>query len=89
MNSVVAPCLSPVGQDLDQLCVNAIRTLSIDAVQAADSGHPGTPMAMAPVATVYGNSSCASIHRIRYGRTVTASCFPSDTHRRCSIPCST
>jgi transketolase len=35
--------------ELDQLCVNTIRTLSIDAVQAADSGHPGTPMAMAPV----------------------------------------
>jgi transketolase len=50
MNSAVAPCPSPVGQDLDQLCVNAIRTLSIDAVQAANSGHPGTPMAMAPVA---------------------------------------
>jgi len=50
MNSAVAPSLSPVGQDLDQLCVNAIRTLSMDAVQAANSGHPGTPMAMAPVA---------------------------------------
>jgi transketolase len=35
--------------ELDQLCVNTIRTLSMDAVQAADSGHPGTPMAMAPV----------------------------------------
>lgn len=35
---------------LDQLCVNTIRTLSMDAVQAANSGHPGTPMAMAPVA---------------------------------------
>jgi len=30
-------------------CINTIRTLSIDAVQAANSGHPGTPMAMAPV----------------------------------------
>jgi len=50
MNSAVVPSLSPVGQDLDQLCVNAIRTLSMDAVQAANSGHPGTPMAMAPVA---------------------------------------
>src|ERR1700690_2908617 len=30
--------------------INTIRTLSIDAVQAANSGHPGTPMAMAPVA---------------------------------------
>ncbi|TMK80175.1 MAG: transketolase [Actinobacteria bacterium] len=36
--------------DLDQLCVNTIRTLSMDAVQQANSGHPGTPMAMAPVA---------------------------------------
>src|SRR5215468_149939 len=35
---------------LDQLCINTIRTLSMDAVQQANSGHPGTPMAMAPVA---------------------------------------
>jgi transketolase len=37
---------------LDQLCVNTIRTLSMDAVQKANSGHPGTPMALAPVAYV-------------------------------------
>ena len=37
-------------EDLDALSVNTIRTLAIDAVQAASSGHPGTPMAMAPVA---------------------------------------
>src|SRR5262245_62043935 len=36
--------------DLDQLSVNTIRTLSMDAVQQAKSGHPGTPMALAPVA---------------------------------------
>jgi transketolase len=36
-------------QKLDQLCINTIRTLSMDAVQAANSGHPGTPMALAPV----------------------------------------
>jgi transketolase len=36
--------------DLDQQSVNTIRTLAMDAVQAANSGHPGTPMAMAPVA---------------------------------------
>ncbi len=36
--------------DLDLLSVNTIRTLSMDAVQQANSGHPGTPMAMAPVA---------------------------------------
>src|ERR1700760_1495433 len=35
--------------ELDLLCINTIRTLSMDAVQAADSGHPGTPMALAPV----------------------------------------
>ena len=38
--------------DLDQLVVNTIRTLAIDAVEAAGSGHPGTPMALAPVAYV-------------------------------------
>lgn len=35
--------------ELDQLCINTIRTLSMDAVQAANSGHPGTPMALAPL----------------------------------------
>ena len=36
-------------QELDQLSINTIRTLSIDAVQQAKSGHPGTPMALAPL----------------------------------------
>src|SRR5690348_17950459 len=36
--------------DLDRTCINTIRTLSMDAVQAAKSGHPGTPMALAPTA---------------------------------------
>ena len=35
--------------ELDQLAINTIRTLSIDAVQQAKSGHPGTPMALAPL----------------------------------------
>jgi transketolase len=38
--------------NLDQLCINTIRTLAMDAVQQANSGHPGTPMALAPVAYV-------------------------------------
>jgi transketolase len=38
------------GTQLDTLCINTIRTLSIDAVQKANSGHPGAPMALAPVA---------------------------------------
>ena len=38
-----------LGQATDQLCINTIRTLAMDAVQQANSGHPGTPMALAPV----------------------------------------
>ena len=38
--------------DLDRLCVDTIRTLAMDAVQKANSGHPGTPMALAPLAYV-------------------------------------
>lgn len=38
--------------DIDLLCVNTIRTLAMDAVQQAQSGHPGAPMALAPVAYV-------------------------------------
>ena len=37
-------------QQLNSLCINTIRTLSMDAVQKANSGHPGTPMALAPLA---------------------------------------
>jgi transketolase len=40
------------GQQIDTLSINTIRTLSIDAVQKANSGHPGAPMAFAPVAYV-------------------------------------
>jgi transketolase len=37
-------------QQLDTLSINTIRTLAMDAVQKANSGHPGAPMALAPVA---------------------------------------
>ena len=36
-------------QNMEQLCINTIRTLSIDGVQQANSGHPGAPMGLAPV----------------------------------------
>ena len=42
-------------EELDQLAINTIRTLSIDAVQQAKSGHPGTPMALAPLFYVLWN----------------------------------
>jgi len=43
---------SATSSSLDQLCINAVRVLAMDAVQKADSGHPGTPMALAPLAYV-------------------------------------
>jgi len=45
----MSPQTEPASRVTDQLCINTIRTLSMDAVQQANSGHPGTPMAMAPV----------------------------------------
>src|SRR5262245_55438294 len=41
---------APPATDLDLLSINTIRTLSMDAVEKANSGHPGTPMALAPIA---------------------------------------
>src|SRR3979411_574425 len=38
------------GKQLDTLCINTIRTLAIDAVEKANSGHAGAPMGLAPVA---------------------------------------
>jgi len=48
-SSAAAP-RAPHATDLDRLAIDTIRTLSMDAVEAAKSGHPGTPMALAPVA---------------------------------------
>src|SRR6187549_1937677 len=49
MSTAIAPTDTLTATQLDQLCINTIRTLSIDAVQQANSGHPGTPMALAPL----------------------------------------
>jgi transketolase len=43
-------------QSIEQLAINTIRTLSMDAVQKANSGHPGTPMALAPVSYAIWNN---------------------------------
>jgi transketolase len=47
---VVSEQVLATGQQLDALSINTIRTLAIDAVQQANSGHPGAPMGLAPVA---------------------------------------
>jgi len=49
MSTAIAPADNLTAAQLDQLCINTIRTLSMDAVQEAKSGHPGTPMALAPL----------------------------------------
>jgi transketolase len=46
---VASEQLLVTGQQLDTLCINTIRTLAMDAVQQANSGHPGAPMGLAPV----------------------------------------
>jgi Transketolase, thiamine diphosphate binding domain len=45
------------GDELDELAINTIRTLSIDAVQQAETGHPRTPMALAPLVHVLWNEA--------------------------------
>src|SRR5437763_646391 len=50
--SGAAPPPAARSTSLDQLCINTIRTLAMDAVQQADAGHPGTAMALAPLAYV-------------------------------------
>ena len=70
---------------IEKLSINTIRTLSMDAVQAANSGHPGTPMALAPAAYVIFNEICVTIRRSRSGPIATASCFPAAMPRCCSM----
>jgi transketolase len=52
MNAEAAVAAEPasVGEPVERLCIDTIRTLTMDAVERARSGHPGMPMAMAPVA---------------------------------------
>jgi hypothetical protein len=64
---------------------NAIRALSMDAVEAAKSGHPGMPMGMADIAEVLWNDFLSHNRRIRNGATAIVSCFPTGTARCCFI----
>jgi transketolase len=49
---LIGPSALPPDDAADRACIDTIRTLAMDAVQRASSGHPGTPMALAPAACV-------------------------------------
>lgn len=65
---------------------NCIRVLSIDAVEAANSGHPGAPMGMADAATVLFRKHL-KFDASRTGRIGTVSCYPMATPPCCYIAC--
>ena len=79
--------IKPMAKPLDQLCVNTIRTLAMDAVQAANSGHPGTPMALAPVVYCLWHRILRFDPAIRSGPTATASCSRLAMRRCCFTRC--
>ena len=75
---------------LEDLCINPIRMLSADAVQNANSGHPGMPMGAAAMAyTLWTRIPEAQSRKIRTGSIATASCFPPATAPCCSTACCT
>ena len=75
--------------DIETRGINVIRGLAMDAVQKANSGHPGTPMALAPLAHVLLTRIMTYDAGDPTGPTATASCSRTATCRRCSTPCST
>jgi transketolase N-terminal domain/subunit len=68
---------------------NAIRALAMDAVQKANSGHPGMPMGMADIAVALWAATYHTIRRTQRGRTGIVSCSPTGTARCCSTHCCT
>ena len=86
MNTAIASAESLSAAELDQLSINTIRTLSIDAVQKAKSGHPGTPMAPRLLSIRSGIVCSNSIRKIRSGPIEIVSCYRTDTPLCCSGP---
>ena len=82
--SAPAPAPTTATSDLDRLCVDAIRVLAMDAVEAANSGHPGMPMAMAPVAYTLFARVMRHDPDDPDGPTATASSSRRGTRRCCS-----
>lgn len=77
--------LNPLNKELYFSLANCIRSLSMDMVEAANSGHPGMPMGMADVVTVLFKDFLSSTHLTMNGQTVIALCFLQDMAQRCCI----
>lgn len=69
------------------LMANAIRALAMDAVQQANSGHPGMPMGMAEIGVALWSRHLRHNPTNPTGRTATASCCPTDMVRCCCTRC--
>jgi hypothetical protein len=69
--------------------INAIRVLAMDAVEQANSGHPGTPMALAPVAYLLWTGTSPQSGQSGLGRPRTGSCCPAATRPCCCTRCCT
>jgi transketolase N-terminal domain/subunit len=83
MTVAATEAVSPDPQPSHRDMANAIRALSMDAVQRANSGHPGAPMGMADIATVlFGR-------HLKFDATAIASCCRTAMPRCCSTRCST
>ena len=85
--TAAAPHMKP--QPARTHLANAIRALAMDAVERADSGHPGMPMGMADVATGFFAESLEIRPRPRNGRTATASCSRPGMAPCCTTRCCT
>ena len=76
--------------DIQRLSIDTIRGLAMDAVQKADAGHPGTAMALAPLAYVlFERLLRVQPATTRSGPTATASCSAPGTRACCSTRCCT
>ena len=75
--------------DLEQLAINVIRGLAMDAPQRANSGHPGTAMALAPLAHVLWSRVMTYDPSEPTGRTGTGSCCRAATPASSCTRCST